>query len=109
MGNNYLIILIAVGLMVSFAGQLRAPNNATARNASGSAADASSRSNPSFSQSSSGNELVLERRDDGHFYADVEVNGVPIAMLVDTGASAVALSAKTRAAPASRRPSACTT
>ena len=41
----------------------------------------------------SAGELVLERRDDGHFYADVEVNGVPISMLVDTGASSVALSA----------------
>ncbi|MEO7602128.1 MAG: TIGR02281 family clan AA aspartic protease [Sphingomicrobium sp.] len=99
MGKNYLIILIAVGLMVSFAGQLRAPNSATAPASSDShdaavqSSSASSHSEPSFSQSSSGNELILERRDDGHFYADVEVNGVPISMLVDTGASAVALSA----------------
>lgn len=41
----------------------------------------------------SGNAVVLDRRGDGHFYARVEVNGTPIEMLVDTGASGVALSA----------------
>ena len=97
MGTNYLIILIAVGLMLSFAGRLQAPNSATratsgVHNAAVQSMDASNHSSPSFSHSSNGTELVLNRRDDGHFYADVEVNGVPIAMLVDTGASAVALS-----------------
>lgn len=39
-----------------------------------------------------GNEyLVLDREDDGHFYAEVEINGRPIVMMVDTGASGVAL------------------
>ena len=33
----------------------------------------------------------LRRASDGHFYADVAVNGWPVAMLVDTGASTVAL------------------
>jgi aspartyl protease family protein len=37
-------------------------------------------------------EIILDRHDDGHFYADVEINGTPIEMLVDTGASGVALS-----------------
>ena len=37
------------------------------------------------------NAIVLSRRDDGHFYADVVINGTPIEMLVDTGASGVAL------------------
>jgi aspartyl protease family protein len=35
---------------------------------------------------------VLERESDGHFYANVMVNGSPIRFLVDTGASSVALS-----------------
>lgn len=34
---------------------------------------------------------VLARASDGHFYADVEVDGQPFRMLVDTGASVVAL------------------
>lgn len=38
-----------------------------------------------------GDELVLQRERDGHFYADVSVDGVPTRMLVDTGASVVAL------------------
>ena len=35
--------------------------------------------------------LALERRGDGHFYADVVVEGVSTRMLVDTGASVIAL------------------
>ncbi len=38
-----------------------------------------------------GDELVLQRERDGHFYAEVSVDGVPTRMLVDTGASVVAL------------------
>ena len=36
--------------------------------------------------------LVLEREYDGHFYADVLINGASVRMLVDTGATAIALS-----------------
>jgi aspartyl protease family protein len=36
--------------------------------------------------------VVLERSADGHFYADVEVNAAKLHMLIDTGASEVALS-----------------
>jgi aspartyl protease family protein len=36
--------------------------------------------------------LVLNRQRDGHYYADGEINGMPVAFLVDTGASDVALS-----------------
>ena len=36
--------------------------------------------------------VKLDREPDGHFYADVEVNGATLHMLVDTGASAIALS-----------------
>ena len=35
--------------------------------------------------------IVLERASDGHFYADAQVNGQTIRMLVDTGATAIAL------------------
>ncbi len=38
-----------------------------------------------------GHEIALQREHDGHFYADVTVDGVPARMLVDTGASVVAL------------------
>ena len=36
-------------------------------------------------------ETVLPRADDGHFYADVTVDGASTQMLVDTGATTVAL------------------
>lgn len=36
--------------------------------------------------------VVLEREGDGHFYAEVKVNNMPIRMVVDTGASIIALS-----------------
>ena len=36
--------------------------------------------------------VTLQRSPNGHFYADVQVNGVPLHMLVDTGAAGIALS-----------------
>ena len=36
--------------------------------------------------------VTLERARDGHFYAEAQVNGMPVRFLVDTGASAIALS-----------------
>jgi aspartyl protease family protein len=36
--------------------------------------------------------IALDRNADGHFYADVRINGATIHMLVDTGASGIALS-----------------
>lgn len=36
-------------------------------------------------------ETQLPRADDGHFYADVSINNASVHMLVDTGASAIAL------------------
>jgi aspartyl protease family protein len=38
-----------------------------------------------------GDEMVLDRESDGHFYATVKVEGSDYRMLVDTGASMVAL------------------
>ena len=36
--------------------------------------------------------IQLDRGPDGHFYADVDINGATVTMLVDTGASGIALS-----------------
>jgi len=38
--------------------------------------------------------IRLARQDDGHFYLDMQVNGMPVRFLVDTGASMVALTVK---------------
>ncbi len=48
--------------------------------------------NPAMAQQRSPTELVLRKASDGHFYADVQVNGKEIRMLADTGASTVVLS-----------------
>jgi len=39
-----------------------------------------------------GSVVELQRNSDGHFYADVQINGAPVHMLVDTGATTIALS-----------------
>jgi aspartyl protease family protein len=39
-----------------------------------------------------GQEMVLKRAPNGHFYADVKINGKTLKMMVDTGASTIALS-----------------
>jgi aspartyl protease family protein len=49
--------------------------------------------NPSMPVDRGGGQVVLRRAEDGHFHADVGVNGRTIRMLVDTGASTIALSA----------------
>jgi aspartyl protease family protein len=54
-------------------------------------AELKSRDNPQFS-SQDGSELDLERSSDGQFYADVRINGAPVHMMIDTGASSIALS-----------------
>ena len=45
---------------------------------------------PQFS--SEDGSIALDRAADGHFYAEVRINGNPVHMLIDTGASAIALS-----------------
>lgn len=39
----------------------------------------------------SGNAVTLIREGDGHFYVEANVNGAPVRMMVDTGATSVAL------------------
>jgi aspartyl protease family protein len=43
----------------------------------------------------SGGQLVIPRQKDGHFYVEGEVNRQPVRFLVDTGASAVAITEAT--------------
>jgi aspartyl protease family protein len=47
---------------------------------------------PSASIAVQGEEMVLSRARDGHFHADVEINGMPIRFIVDTGATELVLS-----------------
>jgi aspartyl protease family protein len=45
-----------------------------------------------IAQEMTGNALTLKRELDGHFYAEPQINGTTIRMLVDTGATGIALS-----------------
>jgi aspartyl protease family protein len=53
-------------------------------------AEIKANSSPEFS--SADGSIALDRAADGHFYADVRINGNQVHMLVDTGASGIALS-----------------
>lgn len=53
-------------------------------------AELKARNSPQFS--SQDGSIELQRSADGHFYADTRINGTYVRMLVDTGASVIALS-----------------
>ncbi|MEZ5680617.1 MAG: TIGR02281 family clan AA aspartic protease [Erythrobacter sp.] len=53
--------------------------------------------NQAFAAWSAG-ETVLPRGQNGHFFADASVNGVPVGFMVDTGASVIALTGADAAA-----------
>lgn len=47
---------------------------------------------PRASVTTSGDDLILRAAPDGHFYANIEINGTTVEFLVDTGASQMVLS-----------------
>lgn len=59
--------------------------------AGGSQGWGSSSSSGSGSSSSSASEVRLTRRANGHFYADVAVNGTIVEFMIDTGATGIAM------------------
>lgn len=90
--RTYFIVLLAVGVMVSMMPS-RHPGDST-----GFAEKSEPHSFKSGRSSSSNDEpvpadaIVLDREPNGHFFADVQINGAPIRVLVDTGATGIALS-----------------
>jgi len=93
------VCLLAIGFMASLLTNLPSGNagSATSKVAVGGRSESTDRvaalrprSGPRFNSQDGSVELL--REDDGHFYADVRINGAPIRMLIDTGASGIALS-----------------
>lgn len=88
------LIVAFVGLV---AGALMPSDMASVEPAAGEPAAASSASvgaastTTSHAASANGPSTVLERGDNGHFFADAQVNGMTVRFVVDTGASGVAL------------------
>ena len=92
---TFLLVVIAAVIFASFV--------RTEKSASASGGEAvphvSNTQQPEFARASvkssgaqSTGAVELHRQADGHFYADVEVNGAMLHMLVDTGATEIALS-----------------
>lgn len=97
MARAFLLFIFAGGLFASVL--THAPSQPVKREApthiNRAEQDQLGSSEPHYSQpldSSADNALELDRGADGHFYADVEINGARVHMLVDTGASGIALS-----------------
>jgi aspartyl protease family protein len=91
----YLFLIIAMGLlgsMCSRSSDVPRPYDAMTQYRGDLPTMPGSDAATAPSSSTNGQETVLERSGDGHFYADVQINGSNVRMLVDTGASAVALS-----------------
>ena len=94
----YLALIVAAAILGAFMDRTdpttegRAPVPATivSNDGSGGLIDLKTRSEPQFN--SQDGSIELQRNPDGHFYADVRVNGTYIHMLVDTGATTIALS-----------------
>ena len=95
MARLYLIIIVVAGLLSSMlsGGGSRTSKSSESLEARSERKEARGpASSTSESWPGSSDAIELRREPDGHFYADVEINGTPIRALVDTGASGIALS-----------------
>jgi aspartyl protease family protein len=91
----WFILIISLGILSSALSTCGGRVNRTPDSFAQAGADySSSAARESYSRGddqSSGEGLTLRRQWDGHFYADTQINGTTVRMLVDTGASGIAL------------------
>lgn len=91
----YIVIVIVVGVAASM---LRLPSSGAASerpimiNAGGATTTSDTASSDAASLNPLDRGIELTRDENGYFYADVTINGAPLHMLVDTGATVIALS-----------------
>jgi len=93
---RFFVILLFIGTVGSI---MTMPSGRSGMR-SGGAADGTFSYTSGMDESSSAEEpatpmdgsIQLERSPDGHFYADVDINGATVTMLIDTGATGIALS-----------------
>jgi aspartyl protease family protein len=94
MGRGLLLLVIAIGFVSSLVGGVmrRAPATRadTQAHMVGPGEPAASTLPPIYDATEG--TVELRRDGNGHFYAEVQINGAPIHMLVDTGATGIALS-----------------
>ncbi|GAA4711636.1 TIGR02281 family clan AA aspartic protease [Sphingomonas lutea] len=95
MERGALVFLVLAGLFsVMVGGSLSTAPPAAAGNSAGRVQVIDGSAQPLVADVASidGDAVQLERQDDGHFYADVDINGAIVRALVDTGATGIALS-----------------
>jgi aspartyl protease family protein len=97
--RGFVVMVLAIGFFATLLGQIASQStshltSSTSEAASGNdaqpVAELKARTTPRFA--SVDGSIELRRNANGHFYADVRINGAEIHMLVDTGASGIALS-----------------
>ncbi len=100
--RGYFLLVVAAGFVGALAGHLPSATSARSRTElTGVFADAQgdkvhriaelkARDEPQIT--STGGSVELTRDANGYFYADVKINGAPVHMLIDTGATVIALS-----------------
>ncbi len=98
MGRSILIAIFLLGFFTSMLNKC-APRTSSVRPdigfavaGDGDSSGVAKRDPTSSSTFNDGSTVELQRKENGHFYADVEINGTPVTMLVDTGATGIALS-----------------
>ena len=98
MGKLYVLILLASALVAASVGHLRSPAGIAPTSASRQdevalveEADPGADQPAPMQVMADDGSVELNRNPDGHFYADVDINGTQVHMLVDTGASGIAL------------------
>ena len=91
MGKNLFIFMICAGVFTSMLPSRQPVNSVSTETSSSERRSFESRHTQTAEQPSS-DAIQLTREPNGHFYADVQINGMPVRVLVDTGASGIALS-----------------
>ena len=95
MARAYLFVILIGGLigalLPSGGGSDGNPSNVSEETGSGVETDEDEQVTPEVYAPSISPSTTLERSDNGHYYADAQVNGASVHFLVDTGATGVAL------------------
>src|SRR4051812_41079293 len=93
----FLITIFAIGVMGALATHMGSPPVPSPQPIVANSAESGSQPTvtdaPKLDSTLSNNgTLDIPRSENGHFYADVDVNGTKVHMLIDTGATGIALS-----------------
>lgn len=96
MVRGWLIVVFFMGLFVSVLNTAAPSGSDSVERFKAKAAESSREfagtSSTASSDVAQDGTVELDRSSDGHFYADVEINGAQVRALVDTGATGIALS-----------------